>query len=299
MSKKLPKVVVILGPTASGKTALAVALARAISGEVVSADSRQVYRGLDIGSGKVTKREMRGVPHHLLDVVSPKKTYTAADYVTAGREAISEILSGGKVPIIAGGTGFYIDALVGTIALSDVPPNTKLRATLRKRSLQYLQSKLKQLDPTRYTTIDTKNPVRLIRAIEIAKARGKTAPRRPVPLYKVMYIGIDIPNDMLKAHIKKRLLARIRSGMLIEANRLKKAGVSWKRMEELGLEYRYMARHLRGTINKAEMIAELEKQINAYAKRQKTWFKKNRNVHWVSKSQFKAVPVLVEKFLSR
>jgi tRNA dimethylallyltransferase len=299
VSEKLPKVVVILGPTASGKTALAVALARAISGEVVSADSRQVYRGLDIGSGKVTKKEMRGVPHHLLDVVSPKKTYTASDYVTAGREAVSEILSRGKVPIIAGGTGFYIDALVGTIALSDVPPNTKLRAALKNRPLRYLQSKLKQLDPTRYTTIDTKNPVRLIRAIEIAKARGKTAPRRPVPIYEVMYIGIDIPNDVLKAHIKKRLLARIRSGMLSEAKRIKKAGVSWKRMEELGLEYRYMARHLRDMISKAEMISELEKQIHAYAKRQKTWFKKNRNIHWVSKSQFSGVPILVKKFLSR
>src|SRR5580693_2616583 len=130
----MQKVLVIVGPTASGKSALAVALAKKFKGEIISADSRQVYRGLNIGTGKITKREMRGVPHHLLDVVSPKKIFTAHDFVTHARRAISNIAKRGKLPIIAGGTGFYIDALVGRIVLPDVPVDEKLRARLEKKS---------------------------------------------------------------------------------------------------------------------------------------------------------------------
>lgn len=298
MATKLPKIVVIVGPTASGKTALAIALARAVSGEVVSADSRQVYRGLNIGSGKVTKKEMRGVPHYLLDVISPKKIYTASDYIVDARAAVAKILSRGKVPIIAGGTGFYVDALIGTITLSEVPPNKKLRDTLKERSLTFLQNKLQRLDPARFKEIDIRNPVRLIRAIEIAVARGKTTLMSPNPQYEALYIGIDVPKGELVSKIRKRLLARIRAGMLNEAKRLKKAGLSWKRMEELGLEYRYMARHLQGKISKAEMIASLEKEIYAYAKRQMTWFKRNKKIVWVSKDNFTDVLSLTKRFLS-
>lgn len=176
----MEKILVILGPTSTGKTALSIRLAKRLNGEVISADSRQVYKGLDIGSGKVTKREMKGVPHHLLDIANPKNVFSADDFVKAGRAAVADIISRGKLPLVVGGTGFYIDALLGTIPLPDVAPNPKLRKTLSGKELAWLQARLKRLDPARAKTIDMKNPVRLIRAIEIATALGKV----PAPLRK-------------------------------------------------------------------------------------------------------------------
>src|SRR3989344_3885695 len=161
---KKQKVLVIVGPTSSGKSALAVELARTFGGEVISADSRQVYRGLNIGTGKISKREMRGVRHHLLDEVSPHRIFTAHDFVEKGRAAISDIAMRGKLPIIAGGTGFYIDALVGKIALPNVPPNKKLRAQLEKKTAKQLFTMLKKRDPRRAKSIDPHNKRRLVRA---------------------------------------------------------------------------------------------------------------------------------------
>ena len=167
------KVIVVVGPTASGKSSYAVKLARSIGGEGVSADSRQVYKGLDVGTGKITRKEMRGVPHHLLDVVSPKKVFTAHDFVERGQAAIESILNRGKTPIICGGTGFYIDALLGRMPLPNVPPNPALRARLEKKSASQLFAMLQKIDSRRAKNIDRHNPVRLVRAIEIAKALGK------------------------------------------------------------------------------------------------------------------------------
>ncbi len=279
--RTLPKVVVIVGPTASGKTALSIALARAINGEVVSADSRQVYRGLDVGSGKVTKKEMRGVPHHLLDVANPKSVYTASDFVQDGRKAIAGIISRKKVPIIAGGTGFYIDALLGTIALPDVPPNPAFRLQLSDYSLEKLQKTLKKLDSASYKRIDIYNPVRLIRAIEIATALGRVPTQKNKPLYNALFLGVALSSGELQKKIHTRLFARIR-GIEREVKKLHAQGLSWKRMEALGLEYRYMARYLQKKIPKATMLSELEKEINRYAKRQMTWFKRNHDSNWIA-----------------
>ncbi len=295
----LPKLIVIVGPTSSGKTALSIELAKKINGEIVSADSRQVYRGLDIGTGKVTKREMQGVPHHLLDVTSPKKVFTASDFVMHARRAISDIIARGHVPIIAGGTGFYIDALIGTMVLADVPPNDALRAKLQKKSVEQLFAQLKELDPERASTIDAHNPHRLIRAIEIATAL-KNSPagepqKRSKPLYDVLWLGIDIPHETLAHKIHTRLLARIKQGMLAEARRLHARGLSYKRMEELGLEYRYMARLLQRKITRTEFTLQLDGEIRKYAKRQMTWFKHNKDINWV-KSETQA-GAIVRRFL--
>jgi tRNA dimethylallyltransferase len=276
----MEKVIVILGPTASGKTALSILLAQAIDGEVISADSRQVYRGLDVGTGKVTKKEMANVPHHLLDVINPKKTYSASDFVRDGRKAISDITSRGKTPIIAGGTGFYIDALIGTVALTEVPPNAVLRKKLAGYSLKQLQATLQKLDPKRYATIDEKNPVRLVRAIEIASALGKVPTTKGKKRYDVLSIGIAVPHKKLKEKIHTRLFARIQ-GIEKEVKKLHGQGLSWKRMEELGLEYRYMARYLQKKISREEMVEQLEKEIVNYAKRQTTWFKRNTETVWI------------------
>src|SRR3989344_2993718 len=161
------KVLIIVGPTSSGKSALAVELARRFNGEVISADSRQVYKGLDIGTGKVTKREMRGVRHHLLDVASPKRVFTAHDFAERARAAIEDIASRGKLPVIAGGAGFYIDAFVGRIVLPEAPANAALRARLETKTAARLFALLKKKDPRRAKTIEPRNKRRLIRALEI------------------------------------------------------------------------------------------------------------------------------------
>lgn len=276
-----PKIIVIVGPTASGKSAFAVKLAKKIDGEVISADSRQVYKGLDIGTGKITKRETQSVPHHLLDIASPKKVFTAQDYVDHGRRAIKEILERGKTPIICGGTGFYIDALLGRVPLPNVPPNLKLRAQLAKKGPQQLFLMLKKLDARRAKNIDPHNPVRLVRAIEIAKKLGKVPAMKPKPLpYRVEWIGIKMDEKKLRARISKRLRDRMKGGMLAEAKRLRKGGLSFKRMEELGLEYRYLARYLQGKIDKETMLRELQLQIFDYAKRQMGYWRRNEEIKW-------------------
>jgi tRNA dimethylallyltransferase len=283
MTIPLPKIIVILGPTASGKSDLAVKIAKDIGGEVISADSRQVYKGLNIGTGKITKKEMRGVPHHLLDVADPKKAFNVTDYVNLAEKAIESISRKGKIPIICGGTGFYIQALVDGLILPEVPPNEKLRTKLAKKSCEQLFVILKKLDPIRAKEIDKNNPRRLIRAIEIATALGTVPKLKKSDKYQTIFIGIRMPTEMLKEKIHKRLLARLDIGMITEVRRLHIKGLSWKKMEEFGLEYRYIARFLQKKITKEEMINQLESEICHYAKRQMTWFKRDKRVKWIDK----------------
>src|SRR3989344_4541258 len=227
------KVLVILGPNASGKSALAVNLARRFNGEVISADSRQVYRGLDIGSGKITKREMRCIPHHLLDVADPKRQYSAGAYTKAAQKVIRYVVQKNKLPIFCGGTGFYIDSALGSISLPEIPPNAKLRKQLGKKSAAQLFAILKKLDPRRAREIDRHNPVRLIRAIEIAKVLGSVPEHsnilQNVGMFDVMKIGIKLPDAELKKRIRRRLLSHMKAGMVAEAKRLHQKGLSWKR----------------------------------------------------------------------
>lgn len=269
-----PKIVVVCGPTATGKSDKAVELALQNNGEVISADSRQVYKGLDIGSGKITKEEMEGVPHHLLDVADPKEVFTVENFATLGEEAIQDILSKGKMPIICGGTGFYIDALIHSSQFPAVPPNPELRRELESKSLEDLQKQLEELDPDRYSTIDIQNPVRLVRAIEIALELGKVPPVQKNSKYEIEYVYLDFPNEVLEERIRRRLLDRLDHGMIDEAKRLNQEGVSFDRMKQLGLEYRYLAMHLLGEISHDEMIQQLNTKIFQYAKRQRKWFKK-------------------------
>ena len=281
----MQKIIVIVGPTASGKSDFAVRLARKMGGEIISADSRQVYKGLDIGTGKITKREMKGVPHHLLDVASPKCTFTAHDFTIYGKKAIADIMRRGKVPIIVGGTGFYIDALVGRISLPDVPVNKKLRTRLNKKTLAQLFALLKRRDPKRAAAIKKKNELnnthRLIRALEITYGK-KMSPYMETSRYDVVWIGIRPNVQELKKNIKKRLLARFGKGMVVEAGRLHKGGLSYKRMDALGLEYRYLALYLQNKISKKELVEQLSTKIWQYARRQMTYWKRNKNITWFS-----------------
>jgi tRNA dimethylallyltransferase len=278
----MQKIIVVCGPTATGKSDYAVALAKKINGEVISADSRQVYRGLNIGSGKITKREMCGVPHHLLDVASPKRVFSVAQYKRLGQKAIADILKRGKVPIICGGSGMYIDALVYDSSFPEVSPNNALRKKLEKLPTEALGEKLQSLDKERFGEIDANNRVRLIRAIEIATALGTVPKQKRAAAYDVEWIYLDFPDDVLKKRIHDRLFARIRAGMVSEVKKLHAGGVSWKRLEALGLEYRFIAQFLQNKpfdktqdrISKQEMLIQLELAIWHYAKRQRTWFKK-------------------------
>jgi tRNA dimethylallyltransferase len=299
----MQKVLVIVGPTASGKSALGVALAHKLNGEIVSADSRQVYKGLNIGTGKITKREMEGVPHHLLDVASPKKTFTASDFLKRGRAAIDDISKRGKLPIIVGGTGFYIDSLVGRIALPDVPPNRALRSRLSKKTAKQLYALLQKKDPARAKTMDTpsesNNKVRLIRALEIATALGTIPIIKDRPLYDVLWIGISPSDKVLRKNITIRLFARIRLGMISEAMKLHAAGLTYKRMIELGLEYRSLARLLQKKISMAELKTELQSDIWRYARKQIGYWKRNKDIEWFEPKQAAKIKETVTAWLKK
>ncbi len=283
-----PQVLVIVGPTASGKSALAVRLAKKYSGEIISADSRQVYRGLDIGSGKINKTEMRDVPHHLLDVANPKRVFTVAQYQKLAQKKIQEIIKHGKLPIIVGGTGFYIQSVVDNLVLPEVKPNKVLRTELLTLTTTELFKKLKKLDPARAKNIDAKNPRRLIRAIEIAKAVGHLPVSdiryRSKSLYNFIQLGIRVPAEELRTRINLRLFARIREGLVGEVQKLHAQGLSWKRLENLGLEYKYVALFLQKKLSRPQMLKQLERAINQYAKRQMIWFKRDKRIIWASKS---------------
>jgi tRNA dimethylallyltransferase len=279
---KHKKVIVILGPTATGKSDLAVEIAKKINGEVISADSRQVYIGLDIGTGKITEKEMKGIPHHLINVVSPKKKFTVVEYKRQAKSAIINILEKGKVPIICGGTGFYIDSVTKGIVFPEVEPNIKLRKILEKKEVEELFKILQKLDKNRAKNIKDKNEinnkVRLIRAIEIVKAIGKVPKIKEERLpYQFIKIGLYLPDDISREKINKRVNKMFKDGLLLEVRNLNKKGISKKRLKEFGFEYNDP------TIEK--VISETFK----YVKRQITWFKRDEDIVWfdASKNNFK------------
>lgn len=298
MQKVKPKIISIVGPTASGKSDLAVILAKEFEGQVISADSRQVYLGLDIGSGKITKKEMMGIPHHLLSIENPKKVFTVAEFKKQADQKITEIIARGHTPILCGGTGFYIDAVAKNIILPEVPPNQILRKKLETFSLEKLQKMLLELDFKRFKSIDLNNKVRLIRAIEIAKELGSVPKIKSKPLYNVLTIGILWDPTKLKQRINLRLQKRFKSGMVREVLNLHKNGLSWKRLESLGLEYRYVAQFLQKKITKPEMIERLQFDIWHYAKRQMTWFQRDKSIVWVGLKETKKIKKLVKGFLN-
>ncbi len=286
MSTKLkPPLIAIVGPTASGKTSLGIAIAQRFNGEIISADSRQVYRGMDIGTGKATKAEQRAARHHLLDVTSPTHEYTVAQFQRDAKRAIADVYRRGKLPILVGGTGFWIEALIDDLALPKVKPNPALRKRLEKLSTDKLYTRLKRLDPVRAQTIDRHNPYRLIRAIEIVIATGKPVPpKRKKSPYRLLMLGIALPKKKLHRLIAQRLKKRLRQGMIAEVRRLHREGVSWSRLEAFGMEYRYVARYLRGLLSRHEMEQQLQTAIEQYAKRQLTWFRRDKRIHWIDRS---------------
>ncbi|MEK7603669.1 MAG: tRNA (adenosine(37)-N6)-dimethylallyltransferase MiaA [Patescibacteria group bacterium] len=308
MSKTAKKILVIVGQTASGKSDLAIKVARKFNGEIISADSRQVYRGMDLGTGKVPKDKIKkhktarqyysgGICHYLIDVASPKKQFTADDFKKSGQKAIEEIMAKNKIPVIVGGAGFYIDVLLGRISVAEVPPDKKLRLKIEKQSTKQLLKKLQKLDPERARTIDSKNKRRLIRALEIVLTTGKPVAKPILSVkYKILWLGLK-PKDLEK-RIELRLNKRLRQGMIKEVEGLREQGVSWKRLDDLGLEYRWTSRWLKNNpqpaidnsqFKKSEEYLNLLRDIIKYSKRQTTWFKRNKEIHWLAPSKVEGV----------
>lgn len=303
------KIIVILGPTASGKSELAVKIAKKFNGEIISADSRQIYKGLDIGSGKITKKEMRGVPHHLLDAASPKRIFTVTQYQKLAKKALNDIVRRGKFPIICGGTGLYINSLIYDYQFPKVPPQPKLRKKLEKKSTEELFQQLKKLDPRRAKNIDKNNRRRLIRALEIvlttkspipALALATTCGSKKITPYNVKYdalkIGIKKSPEELRKGIKKRVNLMLKLSLINETKQLiKKYHFGTPAFASIG--YKEIIAYLQNKNSLEETIKLIEKNTRQYAKRQMTWFKRDKDIYWIKKE--KEAEKLVNDFVKK
>lgn len=288
MSK--PKVVVICGPTASGKTALSIELAKRINGEIISSDSMQIYKDMDIGTAKPTKEEMQGIKHYLVDFVEPNKRYSVADFKKDAEKAIEEILKNGKVPIIVGGTGLYVDSLIYGIEYQDIKFDEKYRKELENRveqeGLESLYNEAKKIDPQAMEKISSNDQKRILRVLEIYKATGKNKTEQEAESrkngvkydYKVFAINMD--REKLYERINKRVDIMIEQGLIQEVQDLLKKYDEFPTAMQ-GLGYKEVVEYLQGNISKEEMIDKVKMETRRYAKRQNTWFKKNKQTIWI------------------
>jgi tRNA dimethylallyltransferase len=302
------KIIVILGTTASGKTALGVALARKFNGEIISADSRQVYRGLDIGSGKdlaeygeKNSPPFQGggrggsneffVPYHLIDIADPKEKFSVAEYQRQAFAAIDDILKRGKLPIIIGGSGQYLEAVVENYQLTDIKPDESLREKFEEKSASELFEMLQEKNlafAEKLNNSDKNNKRRLIRYLEVFGGEKKNT-KYQIPKYQkydFILLGLTYPKEILAQRIHERLIKRLeKEGMIQEVSDLyDKIGLSWQRLEEFGLEYKFVAQYLQEKIYYEQMVELLDRASNQFAKKQMTWFKrweKKREIHWL------------------
>jgi len=302
MNEQLPPLVIALGPTASGKSALGIELARRFHGEIVSADSRQVYRGLDIGTAKVTRQEQALAPHHLLDVADPCEVYTVARFQQEAIAAINGILARGALPLLVGGSPHYIQAVVDHLQIPHIKPQPELRAQLEARPLADLLLQLAELDPQSAASIDRNNPRRVIRALEVCLVSGQPFSQQrgaAEPLYRSLLLGINWPREVLYARIDARVDERLQQGMVEETRYLLAQGVSHERLDSLGLEYRYISRLLRGEFaSEAEMAQRLKYAIHDFTRRQLTWFRKDKRIVWLEGMDVERASEYIQNFLS-
>ena len=278
----LPKLIVIEGTNASGKSALGVELASRFGGEIVSADSRQVFERLDLGSGKITPEEMRGVPHHLLNVRKPGEFFSMADFQRLSYEAIDGIITRGNVPFLVGGTGLYVDAVADGYVLSEKATDLDLRAELETYDTPALYEMLKEKLPD--TDVDPKNRHRVMRLLE-KLAAGDVAPGTKSPRYSLLKLGVTWPREILKQRIDERLERRLQQGMVDEMKSMLDDGVSEEFLVKLGLEYKYLTWYLTGKIGYEQMVEELGNAIKRFAKRQMTWFRRDPRIIWLDMNE--------------
>ena len=308
----MQKMITILGPTASGKTPLAAALAYEIGGEIISADSRQVYRRMDIGTGKdladytiTNNREPIAVPYHLIDIVEPGTKYNLFQYQQDFFDAYHDIISRGNTPILCGGTGLYIEAVLKGYQLSPVPQNPELRQRLEGKSLEELTQMLVELKAKNGSTMHNKTDVdscqRAIRAIEIEEYNLHTpTPKRELPPIDSLIIGVDIDREARREKITRRLKARLEEGMIDEVRGLLDEGIPAEDLIYYGLEYKFVTEYITGQLTYDEMFSRLEIAIHQFAKRQMTWFRgmerRGFTIHWIDALQ--PMPDKVQQILS-
>ena len=274
-----PKVVAVVGTNASGKSALGVELAKRYGAEIISADSRQVFRGLDLGSGKITPEEMQGVPHHLIDVREPNEFFSMADFQRMSYAAIDGILARGRLPMIVGGTGLYVDSVLDGYLLSDREPDLAYRAELEKLTTPQLYDMLLTLVPD--AQVDRNNRNRVMRMIERIHDGDDAVPGKQ-PRYRSLRLGVSWPREVLAQRIDERLKMRVEQGMIEEVQGLMDRGATKEFLLGLGLEYRFITQYLTGAIpDRDEMLRLLAIAIKQFAKRQMTWFRRNPDIVWL------------------
>ena len=304
MAKSL---VVILGATASGKTRMSVRLAYELNGEIISADSRQVYRGLDIGTGKDLKEfiiNSHMMPYHLIDVVSPDEEFNLFKFQTAFYDIYFRLIRKNILPVLVGGTGLYLEAILKNYQLPPAPPDLELREELKMKSLSELQKYLLSLKNKLHNKTDTEDKERLIRAIEIevARMRHKQEKVTRMPVIDAAVYGIHWERSILRCRITERLKQRLNEGMIEEVKTLHNSGVSWERLDSFGLEYRYVSRYLLGKLSFEEMFSQLNTSIHQFAKRQETWFRRMErrgiSINWINGDDYNLLKESVIKDLN-
>ena len=284
----------VLGPTASGKTALGVQIARALNGEILSVDSRQVYRGLDIGSGKDLSEYTTGgrtVPYHLIDIAGLDQEFSVYDFQRAFFGALADVTARGALPVAVGGTGLYLDAVLGGYAFADAPENPELREELAALDDDALRARLLALRPEQHNTTDLEDRERLVRAVEVAEAGAALPEDAAAPAFTPLILGVCPDREALRRRIARRLHERLHAGLIEEVEELHAAGHSWERLERLGLEYRYVSQFIQGRIlNKNDLFQKLNSAICQFARRQETWFRRMERrgtvIHWLEQPDF-------------
>ena len=279
---RLPKVVAVVGTNASGKSALGIELAKKYNAEIISADSRQVFRGLDLGSGKVTPEETQGVPHHLIDVREPNEFFSMADFQRMAYQAIDDIRGRGRLPMIVGGTGLYVDSVLDGYLLSDKEPDLAYRAELEKLTTPQLYDMLLELKPD--VQVEKNNRNRVMRIIERIHDGDDATPGKQAR-FESLRLGVSWPREVLNQRIDERLERRLEQGMIEEVQRLMDEGATTEFLLGLGLEYKFITQYLIGEIpDKQVMLDKLAIAIKQFAKRQMTWFRRNPEIVWLDMS---------------
>jgi tRNA dimethylallyltransferase len=305
-TEKKRNLIVILGPTATGKTRLAARLAATIGAALISADSRQVYRGMDIGTGKdLGEYIVDGVPvpYHLIDVAEPGHLFSVFEFQQRFYECFREITAQGRMPIVVGGTGLYIESILREYRMIPVPENAALREQLKGQGMEELAARLLHMNPVLHNTTDLTGRERLVRAIEIAEHTSKHGSKEMIerPDVVPLVIGVRWDRTVLRERITSRLKERLEQGMIEEVQRLHDSGISWERLDEMGLEYRYVSLYLQGKLTYEEMFKTLNIRIHQFAKRQDTWFRgmerRGITIRWIEGSDEAALQELVKKII--
>lgn len=292
IKNNLPKILCVVGPTASGKTAYAIELAKGNNGEIVSCDSMQIYTYMNIGTAKATAEERAEVPHHMIDFVDPNRDYSVADFVTDARACIAEILSRGKMPVLCGGTGLYIDSVLKSVEFSPQKRDDKLRDELWKKAEQdgaeSVYEILKELDPIEADKVHYNNVKRVIRAIEICKTTGMTkteADKLSIgkPMYNPTIFGLNMPREKLYERIDRRVDIMVEQGLVGEVRQLLNMGIRRDSTAMQAIGYKELVRYIDGLCDFETAIEDIKRESRRYAKRQLTWFRRNPDIIWTEK----------------